>query len=325
MMEDYGILAWIVIGGIAGGIAKLLMPGKDPGGCIVTVLLGLPERFWPGSSAARSAGTTLATRARASSPRSSARSSFFSSTAWSRAAAAESDSAAVQQTANCPTANVAHVNVQRGSRTNETRPACRADARRNLASRRCRSAAGGDPCPARRRHPLEISATGEATRVPDIAIISAGVVTRAATAKAALQQNAAQMERVRAALRRAGIAERDIQTANINLNPEYRYVENQPPRLTGYSASNQLNVRFRDIAATGDILDALVAQGANQINGPSLTIDKPQEALDEARGKAIAVGRARAELMPARWECASFGCFLSASRAAPITGRARWR
>jgi uncharacterized protein YggE len=143
---------------------------------------------------------------------------------------------------------------------------------------------------------LEISATGEATRVPDIAIISAGVVTRAATAKAALQQNAAQMERVRAALRRAGIAERDIQTANINLNPEYRYVENQPPRLTGYSASNQLNVRFRDIAATGDILDALVAQGANQINGPSLTIDKPQEALDEARAKAIAVGRARAEL-----------------------------
>jgi uncharacterized protein YggE len=143
---------------------------------------------------------------------------------------------------------------------------------------------------------LEISATGEATRVPDIAIISAGVVTRGATAKAALQQNAARMERVRAALKRAGIADRDIQTANINLNPEYRYVENQPPRLTGYSASNQLNVRFRDIASTGDILDALVAEGANQINGPSLSIDKPEQALDEARGKALTVGRARAEL-----------------------------
>jgi uncharacterized protein YggE len=143
---------------------------------------------------------------------------------------------------------------------------------------------------------LEISATGDATRVPDIAIISAGVVTRAATAKGALQQNAAQMGRVRAALKRAGIADRDIQTANINLNPEYRYVENQPPRLTGYSASNQLNVRFRDIASTGDILDALVAQGANQINGPTLSIDKPEAALDEARTKALAVGRARAEL-----------------------------
>ncbi|HEX6742286.1 MAG TPA: SIMPL domain-containing protein [Sphingomicrobium sp.] len=143
---------------------------------------------------------------------------------------------------------------------------------------------------------LDISATGEATRVPDVAVISAGVVTRAASARAALQQNAAQMERVRAALKRAGIADRDIQTSNISLNPEYRYVQDQPPRLTGYSASNQLSVRFRDIAKSGDILDALVAEGANSINGPSLTIDKPDEALDEARTKALAVGRARADL-----------------------------
>ncbi len=104
------------------------------------------------------------------------------------------------------------------------------------------------------------------------------------------------MERVRAALKRAGIADRDIQTSNISLNPEYRYQENQPPQLTGYTASNQVNVRFRDIRNTGQILDALVAEGANQINGPSLTIDKPEAALDEARAKAIAVGRARAEL-----------------------------
>ena len=143
---------------------------------------------------------------------------------------------------------------------------------------------------------LDINATGEVTRVPDVAMISSGVITRAASARAALQQNAAKMERVRAALKRAGIADRDIQTSNISLNPEYRYVENQAPRLTGYTASNQVNVRFRDIAATGDILDALVAEGANQINGPSLTIDKPEEALDEARVKALADGRARAEL-----------------------------
>jgi uncharacterized protein YggE len=143
---------------------------------------------------------------------------------------------------------------------------------------------------------LDISATGETTRVPDIAIISAGVVTRAATARAALEQNAARMERVRAALNRAGIADRDIQTSNISLNPEYRYAENQAPKLVGYTASNQVSVRFRDIARSGDILDALVAEGANQINGPSLTIDKPEEALDEARTKALAAGRARAEL-----------------------------
>ena len=143
---------------------------------------------------------------------------------------------------------------------------------------------------------LDISATGEVSRVPDVAVISAGVVTRAATAVQALADNAARMERVRAALKRAGIADRDIQTSNVSLNPDYRYVENQPPQLTGYNASNSVNVRFRDIRATGKILDALVAEGANQINGPALTIDKPEAALDEARTKAIANGRARAEL-----------------------------
>ena len=142
---------------------------------------------------------------------------------------------------------------------------------------------------------LDVTATGEVSRVPDIAIISAGVMTRAATASAALQQNATRMERVRAALKRAGIADRDIQTSNISLNPEYNYQNNQAPKLTGYTASNQVNVRFRDIANTGRILDALVAEGANQINGPSLTIDKPETALDEARTQAIANGQARAD------------------------------
>ena len=143
---------------------------------------------------------------------------------------------------------------------------------------------------------LDISATGEVSRVPDIAIISAGVVTRSSTATAAIAENAARMERVRAALKRAGIADRDIQTSSINLNPDYRYENNQPPVLTGYQASNNVSVKFRDIRNSGRILDALVAEGANQINGPSLTIDKPEQAMDEARLKAIAVGQSRAEL-----------------------------
>ena len=143
---------------------------------------------------------------------------------------------------------------------------------------------------------LDISATGEVSRVPDIAIISAGVTTLDKSATGAIEQNAAQMARVRAALKRAGIADKDIQTSSFNLNPEYRYENNQPPVLTGYRVSNQVSVRFRDIKATGKILDALVAEGANQINGPSLTIDKPELAMDEARVKAIAVGQARAEL-----------------------------
>jgi uncharacterized protein YggE len=143
---------------------------------------------------------------------------------------------------------------------------------------------------------LDISATGEVTRVPDLAIISAGVQTLQPTATGAIEENATRMERVRAALKRAGIADKDIQTSTINLNPEYVYENNRPPRLTGYRASNTVNVKFRDLKRTGAILDALVAEGSNQISGPNLTIDKPDEALDEARTKAIANGRARAEL-----------------------------
>jgi uncharacterized protein len=143
---------------------------------------------------------------------------------------------------------------------------------------------------------LDISATGEVTRVPDVAVISAGVVSRSPTATGALQDAAGRMQRVLAALKRASVEDRDVQTSSISLNPEYRYVENQPPQLTGYTASNQLTIRFRDIRNSGKILDALVSQGANQINGPSLTIDKPEAALDEARARAVAAGRARAEL-----------------------------
>ena len=144
---------------------------------------------------------------------------------------------------------------------------------------------------------LDVVATGEVTRVPDVARITAGVVTVAPTATAALAQNATQMASVRAALKRAGIADRDIQTSSINLYPDYRQdQQGNNPQIVGYRASNEVSVRFRDIAATGKILDALVAQGANQINGPMLAIDKPEAALDEARTQALANARARAEL-----------------------------
>jgi len=143
---------------------------------------------------------------------------------------------------------------------------------------------------------LDVVATGEVTRIPDIVRIGAGVVTQAPTAVEALRQNAVRIERVRAALARAGIAARDIQTSTISLQPDYAYEQNQPPRLTGYRASNEVSVRFRDIAESGRILDALVAEGANQINGPNLGIDRPEAALDEARVQALANARARAEL-----------------------------
>lgn len=143
---------------------------------------------------------------------------------------------------------------------------------------------------------LDVSAEGRTTRVPDVATIRAGVVTQGATAAAALTDNAAKMAAVLDALKRAGVAPRDTSTANVSLSPQYRYVDNQPPVVTGYQASNSVSIRFRDIAKAGAILDALVKQGANQIDGPNLSIDQPDAALDEARADAVKRARARAEL-----------------------------
>lgn len=143
---------------------------------------------------------------------------------------------------------------------------------------------------------LDVSATGKTTRVPDIATIRAGVVTQSTTAAAALADNAKRMAGVLTALKAAGVQPRDIATSNVSLQPQYRYENNQAPVITGYQASNTVSVRFRDVAKSGAILDALVAQGANQIDGPNLSLDQPDAALDEARVDAIKRARARAEL-----------------------------
>jgi uncharacterized protein len=143
---------------------------------------------------------------------------------------------------------------------------------------------------------LDITAEGHVARAPDIATIRAGVVTQGQTAAAALSENGTRMTRVLAALKKAGVAARDVRTANVSLSPQYRYADGQAPVVTGYQASNSVAVRFRDVAKSGAILDALVAEGANQIDGPSLTIDQPDAALDEARISAVKIAQARAEL-----------------------------
>lgn len=160
-----------------------------------------------------------------------------------------------------------------------------------------------------------LSLTGEGTsrRTPDIALFSAGVVTQAANATEALADNSRKMEAVIAALKRAGIAERDIQTSAISLQPRYSnpeleaqlraretrqpYVQpTEAPRIIGYEARNSVQVRVRRLGQMGKIIDTLISEGANQVDGPSFTLDEPREALDEARREAVAVGRQRAEL-----------------------------
>jgi len=143
---------------------------------------------------------------------------------------------------------------------------------------------------------LDISATGEVSRVPDIVRVTAGVATQAPTAAEALRQNAALMATVRAALARAGIADRDIQTQSLALNAVYRNGAYPREQIAAYSARNDLIIRFRDVGGAGPVLDALVAAGVNEIRGPILGFDNPEAARDEARAIAIVTARARAQL-----------------------------
>jgi hypothetical protein len=143
---------------------------------------------------------------------------------------------------------------------------------------------------------LTLTAEGRSLRAPDVAEVSGGVVTVAPTAAAAMRENAARMTAVVAAVKQAGIADRDIQTTGLSLQPQYRYENNAPPVLTGYQATNTVALRIRKIDQTGKLLDTLVEVGANQISGPNFVVENNAAALDEARVAAVKAGRARAEL-----------------------------
>jgi uncharacterized protein YggE len=110
---------------------------------------------------------------------------------------------------------------------------------------------------------LTLSAEGVSRQAPDMATLSLGVVTEAPTAGDALKQNAERMTKVMAALRNAGLAERDIQTSGLSISPQYDYVNGKPPALRGYQAANQVTATVRDLRRLGPILDSTVSVGAN--------------------------------------------------------------
>lgn len=151
---------------------------------------------------------------------------------------------------------------------------------------------------------LTVSADGKSTREPDMATFSAGVTTQAQTATQALADNSRKMTQVIAALKRAGIADRDVQTSNLNVSPIYAQPRPRPDgsypaeeqRITGYQADNSVTVRQRKLGEYGSVIDALVSAGANQVNGPNFVLSEPDEAQDEARVEAMKTARERAQL-----------------------------
>jgi uncharacterized protein YggE len=122
------------------------------------------------------------------------------------------------------------------------------------------------------------------------------VVTEATTAAEAMSQNAARMTQVMAALRRAGIEARDVQTSGLNLAAQYDYVQNEPPRLRGYQASNQVTVIINDLTKVGSTADAVVTAGVNQINGISFGLKDPSAAENQARQIAVRALQSKASL-----------------------------
>jgi uncharacterized protein YggE len=143
---------------------------------------------------------------------------------------------------------------------------------------------------------LNLSAYGETRVAPDLATINLGVNTEAPTAAEALRQNAVRMTALIAALKRQGVAGKDIQTSGLSLNAQYVYEQNQPPKLTGYQAANTVTVTVYDLPKLGGVIDATVAAGGNQISGIGFGLRDPQAAEDAARVEAVRCLQAKAAL-----------------------------
>jgi uncharacterized protein len=143
-----------------------------------------------------------------------------------------------------------------------------------------------------------VTVTGEATVAvaPDTAIIRIGVTSQDKTAREAGEVNAKQMTAVLAAIKDAGIADRDIQTSRLSLQPQYDANKSGTARLTGFQATNQVTIRIRDIDKLPAVLDRAIGAGANEMSGIEFVVSEQSKLLDQARDDAVTDARRKAEL-----------------------------
>lgn len=145
---------------------------------------------------------------------------------------------------------------------------------------------------------ITVTGEGHVEAAPDLATLSLGVTTQGETASAAMEANSAALATVVARMKAAGIADRDVQTSNLSLNPNWQQAEgSDTPKIVGYVATNVLTVRVRKLATIGSVMDAAITDGANTLNGISFGLDDPEPALDKARVAAVKAARARAEML----------------------------
>lgn len=142
---------------------------------------------------------------------------------------------------------------------------------------------------------VELQVSQQVVGDPDKAMVGAGVTTRAQTAVAAMQANAAQMDAVLKKLKALGVPDSRVQTSGITLNPQYQYNNaSQQPRFLGYDATNTVSIELRDLERVGPVLDALVASGANNLNGPTWGVIDDTSRKAEARKGAFDTAMAQA-------------------------------
>ena len=159
---------------------------------------------------------------------------------------------------------------------------------------------------------LTMGGHGEIRATPDTAMLSAGVSAQAPTAAAALAANNSRMQAVLSTLKRQGVPDKDVRTANFSVLPQYASGNGEAPRITGYQANNQVEVRLEDVGKLGVVLDALVTAGANQMNGISFSIRDDTDLLARARAQAVAEAQLKAETY-AKAAGVSLGSILSIS------------
>jgi uncharacterized protein len=158
-----------------------------------------------------------------------------------------------------------------------------------------RPALAVDPA-APKEHMISVSGTGRVIVSPDVADLRLGVQVTRTTVKDARNVAADQMNKVIAALKKLGIADKDLQTTGLSLQPNYTYTNNTP-RLTGYTLSNAVSVTVRDLNKLGDAIDDGLAAGATTLDGVYFRVDDPAKAQDQARKEAMAQAKAKAQTL----------------------------
>ena len=142
---------------------------------------------------------------------------------------------------------------------------------------------------------VAFSGEGKVTAKPNIAVIDLAIVTESVSSKDAQNENSKKSKTVVEFLKKQNVQEKDIKTTSYNVSPQYKYLQYDKPEIRGYQVSEKIEFKIRELEKVSQILDGVVASGANEISGFQFTIDEPDKLKSEAREKAITDAKEKAK------------------------------